>query len=288
MRIHQWPFDGASRRAAARLPRTIGLALATLAGLTLPAAAPSPAQARAVDLELVLAADISGSMDLEEATLQRQGFVEALRHPDVIEAILSGPLQRIAVTYVEWAGEHYQTTLVDWTEIGDAESAAAFAKDVEAPPVTTALWTSISTLIEFAARSFEDNGFEGERRVIDISGDGPNNRGEYVVDARDRAVAAGIVINGLPIVNDRPGPYGLAPLPNLDLYYEDCVIGGFGSFVVVANGFADFARAIRRKMLLEIAGRAPPRPLLRPVAERVRPPCDAGERQIRNMMHEDY
>ena len=290
MRIHRRPFFGASKRAAARRARDLGLALAVWAAAwVLPSTA---AQARAVDLELVLAADISGSMDLEEAILQRQGFVEALRHPEVIEAILSGPLQRIAVTYVEWAGEHYQTTLVDWTEIGDAESAAAFAKDVEAPPVTTALWTSISTLIATAARKFEDNGFEGERRVIDISGDGPNNRGVYVVDARDRAVAAGIVINGLPIVNDRPGPYGLAPLPNLDFYYEDCVIGGFGAFVVVANGFADFARAIRRKMLLEIAG--PPSPPVRPgsrlhrVAERPRPPCNAGELQIRNMMHEDY
>ena len=265
-----------------------GLPLALLAWLALPGAAPSLAEERAVDLELVLAADISGSMDLEEATLQRQGFVEALRHPEVIEAILSGPLRRIAVTYVEWAGEPHQTTLVDWTEIGDAGAAAAFAKAVEAPPVTTALWTSISTVIDYAAARFEDNGFRGERRVIDISGDGPNNRGAYVLDARDRAVAAGIVINGLPIVNDRPGPYGLAPLPNLDLYYEDCVIGGFGAFVVVANGFADFARAIRRKMLLEIAGRVPHRPLLQPVSEGLRPPCDAGERQIRNMMYEDY
>jgi hypothetical protein len=124
--------------------------------------------------------------------------------------------------------------------------------------------------------------------VIDISGDGPNNNGEYVVHARDRAVADGIVINGLPIVNGRPGPYGLAPLPNLDFYYEDCVIGGFGAFVVVANGFADFARAIRRKMLMEIAGQAPPARLQPAAAESARPPCNAGEMQLHQWMDNDY
>ncbi len=264
---------------------------AALAALLLAAfQASAAAQERAVDLELVLAADISGSMDLEEANLQRQGFVEALRHPEVIEAILSGPLKRIAITYVEWAGDQHQHTLVDWTEIADAASAFAFAKAVEAPRVRTALWTSISTVIAYAAQRFEDNGFKGERQVIDISGDGPNNKGEYVVAARDRAVAQGIIINGLPIVNDRPGPFGLPPMPNLDLYYEDCVIGGFGSFVVVANGFADFARAIRRKMLLEIAGRAPPAGAVRlyRVQNRMRPSCTTGEEQLRRYRDNDF
>ncbi|MDP6705772.1 MAG: DUF1194 domain-containing protein [Alphaproteobacteria bacterium] len=247
------------------------------------------AEERKVDLELVLAADISGSMDLQEAALQRQGFVEALRHPDVIAAIRRGRLGRIAVTYMEWAGEHHQATLVDWAEIGDKASAAAFADAVSKPPVMTELWTSISSIIAVAAGRFQDNDFRGARRIIDISGDGPNNKGAYVVDARDRALMDGITINGLPIVNDRLGPYGFPPLPNLDLYYEDCVIGGEGAFVVVANGFVDFARAIRRKMVLEIAHRPPlPRFLWR-VAERPRPPCNAGELQLqkwRPMMYD--
>ena len=243
---------------------------------------------RDVDLELVLAVDISGSIDLEEAALQRRGYVHALRHPDVIEVIERGRLGRIAVTYVEWAGDHHQSTLVGWTEIADASSAGAFAEAVARPPVRTQLWTSISGVIAYGARGFEDNGFNGRRRVIDISGDGPNNRGEYVVRARDRALADGIVINGLTIINDRPGQYGYPPMPDLDLYYEDCVIGGQGAFVVVANGFEDFARAILRKMVLEIAGQAPGEPLLRLAAGQPRPPCNAGEIQLRNWLIDDY
>ncbi len=239
---------------------------------------------RTVDLELVLAADISGSMDLEEAALQRQGFVRAFRHRDVIEAIQRGRLGRIAVTYVEWAGDQYQRTLVDWAEVADTNSAGAFAEAVERSGVKIVEWTSISAVIAFGAQRFESNGFRGERRIIDISGDGPNNRGAFVVHARDRAVADGITINGLPIVNDRPSLYGFPPLPDLDLYYEDCVIGGHGSFVVVADGFQDFARAIRRKLVLEIAGAAPPVALVRLASNKSRPPCDAGERQLPGWM----
>jgi hypothetical protein len=236
---------------------------------------------RAVDLELVLAADISSSMDLEEAALQRRGFADAIRHPEVIETIQGGRLGRIAVAYVEWAGNTYQRTLVDWTEVADAKSAAAFAEALERRMLRVELWTSISGAIAYAARSFDGNGFHGRRRIIDVSGDGPNNRGPYVVHARDRALADGIVINGLPIVNERPGPYGYPTLPHLDLYYEDCVIGGPGSFVVVADGLKDFARAIRRKMVLEIAGATSTVSLLRLATERLRPPCDAGEQQLR-------
>ena len=242
---------------------------------------------REVDLELVLAADISTSMALEEAALQRRGFALAIRHPQVIEAIQSGPLGRIAIAYMEWSDYDYQNILVDWTEVSDEKSAAAFAEAIERSPLIGLDWTSISTAITYAARSVDGNEFYANRRVIDISGDGPNNKGAYVVEARDRAVAGGIVINGLPIVNDRPEPtYGFPSLPNLDLYYEDCVIGGAGSFIIVADGFKDFARAIRRKMLLEIAGMAPQDPLLRLVTQRLRPPCDAGEQQARGWMHD--
>jgi hypothetical protein len=238
---------------------------------------------RAVDLELVLAADISDSMDEEEAALQRSGFANAIRHPEVIAAIQGGALGRIAVTYVEWAGEHIQRTVVDWHEISDAASAGAFARAIGQPSMTTETWTkytSISALIASAARSFEGNRFEGHRRIIDIAGDGPNNRGAFVTVDRDRAVADEITINGLPIVNDRPDPWGYPPLPDLDLYYEDCVIGGPGAFIVVANGFQDFARAIRRKLLLEIPLSTPLVPLLQFVSSSIRPPCDAGEKQL--------
>ncbi len=271
----------AGGRGAGRCARHLRrFVLALFAGFFLPAIC--AAAERAVDLELVLAVDVSGSIDIEEAVLQRQGYLQALRHPTVVEAIEQGRLGRIAVTYVEWAGDLFQRSVVDWQEISDARSAAAFADALERAAVTTELWTSISTAIDFAALKFETNGFRGTRRVIDISGDGPNNRGDYVVEARDRALAKDIVINGLAIINGRPGRYGYPPLPNLDLYYEDCVIGGQNAFVVVADGFGDFGRAILRKMLLEIAGRAPPARLLRPATERLRPPCDAGELQLRN------
>ncbi len=236
---------------------------------------------RAVDLELVLAVDISNSMDLEEAALVRQGFARAFRHRDVIDAIQRGQLGRIAVTYVEWGHHQYQRTRVDWAEVEDAGSAATFAEAVERSSVILVEWTSISGAIAFGAQSFEGNGFHSERRIIDISGDGPNNKGPYVNLARDRALADGIVINGLPIINDRPQVYGYPPFPDLDIYYEDCVIGGPGAFVVVADGFKDFARAILRKMVLEIAQAAPPAPLWRLAQDRLRPPCNAGELQLR-------
>ncbi len=239
---------------------------------------------RAVDLELVLAVDISRSMDLEEAALQRQGFVRAFRHRDVIDAIQRGRLGRIAVTYVEWGSAQYQRTRVDWSEVADASSAATFAEAVERSSVMLVEWTSISGAIAFGAQSFEANGFRSERRIIDISGDGPNNNGGYVNLARDRAVAGGIVINGLPIINDRPNTYGYPLMPDLDLYYEDCIIGGPGSFIVAADGFKDFARAILRKMVTEIAGRAPPLPLLRLAAAGPRPPCNAGEVQLQKWL----
>ena len=239
---------------------------------------------RPVDLELVLAVDISESMDMEEAALQRQGFVRAFRHRNVIDAIQRGRLGRIAVTYVEWGSEQYQITRVDWTEVADASSAAAFAEAVERSSAILVAYTSISGAIAFGAQSFEGNGFRGERRIIDISGDGPNNMGAYVILARDRAVADGITINGLPIINDRPNINGYPLMPNLDLYYEDCVIGGFGAFIVVADGFKDFARAILRKLVTEIAGRAPPRHLLRLAAARPRPLCNAGEVQYRKWL----
>jgi hypothetical protein len=238
----------------AGLPCRVAL-IVSLSGLP---CLPATAEDLPVDLELVLAVDVSGSVDEVEARLQREGYIAALRHPRVIEAIRGGILGRIAVTYVEWAGVEFQRTLLDWTLIEDQESAAAFADALAEAPLTSERWTSISGAIDYAVPLFDGNGFKGLRRAIDISGDGYNNRGRPAEQARDDAVAAGITINGLPIVNDRPNPWGgLAP-QNLDLYYEQRVIGGPGAFIVVAKDYSAFASAILSKLLLEVAGEQPP------------------------------
>jgi Protein of unknown function (DUF1194) len=241
----------------ADLSRRIALLAALISVPTLPATA----QDLPVDLELVLAVDISGSVDEVEARLQREGYIAALRHPHVIQAIQGGMFGRIAVTYIEWAGDHYQRTMLDWTVIEDAASASEFADALAETPLMTAHWTSLSGAIDYAATLFEGNGLKGFRQVIDISGDGYNNRGRPVEFARDEAVAAGITINGLPIVNDRPNPWGGRPPVDLDLYYEERVIGGPGAFIVVAEDYTAFASAIFSKLLLEIAGEAPQRSL---------------------------
>jgi hypothetical protein len=243
---------------------------------------------RAVDLELVLAVDVSKSIDSEEAALQRNGYIRAFRHPEVIKAIRHGPLGRIAVTYVEYGGQHSQRTGVDWAEIANANSSVAFAKAIARSPAMQVEWTSISGAITYGAKSFVGNGFRGERRIIDISGDGPNNSGGNVNLARDGAVAQGIVINGLPIINDRPNKYGYPSMANLDLYFEDCVIGGTGSFIIVAHGFKNFARAIRRKLVTEIAGGISPSPLLHHASARSRPSCNAGEVQRENWLERRF
>lgn len=224
-----------------------------LAGLAEFAAAKQP-----VDLELALAVDVSSSIDEEEARMQRDGYVAAFRHPDVIHAIESGMLRRIAVTYYEWAGDGHLRMLSDWTVIEDAESANRFADRLAAAPLEIAPRTSISAAIEHAQAQFRHNAFEGTRRVIDISGDGPNNGMREVTLARDRAVSEGIIINGLPIMNGRADAEGNLPLPDLDQYYRDCVIGGPGAFIVVAHSFDEFGVAIRRKLISEIANLTAP------------------------------
>ncbi len=250
-----------------------------------------------VDLELVLAVDVSGSVDEVEGRLQRMGYVNAFRSPAVLRAIQSGRRKSIAVTYVEWAGFDFQRVVVGWKRIHDGASAEAFAYLLSQAPIGVGPYTSISGAIEFALPLFENNGFTSERRTIDISGDGPNNSGDYVTNARDRAVRAGVTINGLPIVNNRPSPWGRMPMPNLDLYYRKCVIGGRRSFLVVANDFKSFGRAIRRKLILEIVGlpgregrqqaHDRRRPKEGPVlVSRAAPPCDAGEKRRRSWTDE--
>lgn len=233
-----------------------------------------------VDLELILAADVSQSVDTHEAILQRRGYVGALRDPMVLRAIQQGRLGRIAVTYVEWAGYGQQNVTVPWTVIETAAEAERFASRLETRRILTGFGTSISSLLDAAVAIFEDNPWRGERRVIDISGDGPNNLGTATLAPRQRLVAAGVTINAVPIQTDG------AKLPDLDVYFAECVIGGPGAFVVLAHGFAAFADAVRRKLLLEIAG-VSPEPALRRVqflrydggARPVyAPACDIGER----------
>jgi hypothetical protein len=216
------------------------------------------AAAEAVDLELMLAVDISGSIDRTEARLQREGYLKALAHPSVIAAITSGKHRRVAIAYMEWGGPLWQYTLVDWTVVRDAASARAFAGNIATFPIHTVAWTSISNAIDHAVEAFAKNPHKGARRVLDISGDGRHNKGGALMPARARALALGITINGLPIMNNRPNAYGQPIDKNLDEYYRTRVIGGRGAFIIVAKGFNAFAEAVRAKLVREIAGRGGP------------------------------
>jgi hypothetical protein len=209
-----------------------------------------------VDLELVLAVDISFSVDGVEARMQREGYISAISHPSVLAAIESGFLGKIAVTYVEWADAYYQNQLVHWSVVSDEESAMIFAGQLAGQPLNRAYYTSISHAIDFSTSLFEGNGYVGLRKVIDISGDGPHNQGRRLSDARREALDKGITINGLPILNDRPQPWGIMSTPRdmqLDLYYSDYVIGGPGAFFVTAEDFVVFRSAILSKLIREIA-----------------------------------
>ena len=223
---------------------------------------PAMAQPVPVDLRLVLAVDVSRSMNVEEQYLQRIGYVQAFQNPAVIEAIQRGPRGRIAVTYVEWAGD--QHVVVPWTLLDGRRSTEAFAERLLDAPTRVARRTSISEALVFSASLFDDPAFRGQRRVIDISGDGPNNLGRNVVAARDLVISKGITINGLPILARSDSLAGFFDVANLDLYYEDCVIGGPGAFIVPVLETGGFAAAILRKIILEIAGPAPPPTPARP------------------------
>lgn len=221
-------------------------------------AVPAAAQ-EVVDVELVLAADGSGSIDDDELRLQRQGYAEAVMSAEVQNAIASGIHGRVAIAYVEWGGPASQHTIVDWTIVEDAASAERFGSALVAAPRAAYGYNSISAAIDYSVHKIETNDIQSLRRVIDVSGDGPNIGGRPVTAARDEAVARGIVINALLI--DRPGGMSLAmDGPSLKRHYERDVTGGPGAFVVVADGTTTFADAVRRKMILEIAsdGAGPP------------------------------
>ena len=209
-----------------------------------------------VDLLLVLSSDVSRSVDHPKFLLQREGYAAAISDPLVMEAIKSGPHQRIAVCFVEWSGFGAQKLVIDWTMIDSPGAARKFGDQLLELPRAFADRTSISGGIEFAATQLERAPFEGSRRTIDVSGDGTNNAGRDVKLARDETIAKGIVINGLVILSDRPVPWNAEhtnPPGGLEKYYQDNVIGGPGAFVLVAENFNSFGRAIIKKLIAEIA-----------------------------------
>ena len=256
------------------------LARFALAAAILAGADPARAETE-VDLALVLAVDISYSMDMDELALQRQGFAEAFRSSLVHEAIKRGMLGRIAVVYLEWAGSLDQRIMVPWSTLDGPEAANAFADKVAAVPVRRAQRTSISGAIDFSVKVLGESGVEATRRVIDVSGDGPNNQGRLVVPARDEAVAQGITINGLPLQLKRPG---YLDIPDLDVYFKDCVIGGSGAFMIPVRDKAQFQNAVKTKVLLEVAGLSPPDPLIHPAQDSPRANCMIGESMWRERM----
>jgi hypothetical protein len=230
-----------------------------------------------VDVELVLAVDVSYSMDLDELAIQREGYAQAIVSKEFLQALKTGPNGKVAITYFEWAASSDQKIIIPWRVIDGPETADAIASEILKTPIRRASRTSISGAINFAMPLFEENPYRGIRRVIDISGDGPNNNGAPVTPARDAALAKGITINGLPIMVKEPS-YSTMDIENLDFYYEDCVIGGPGSFVVAIKDRDKFKEAIRTKLLLEVAGRAPERRIVPVVEKEPRVSCLIGEK----------
>jgi len=239
------------------------------------------ASATPVDTELVLAVDVSYSMDPEEQQLQREGYIAALTSVEFMQALRGGMHAKVAVTYFEWAGPYDQKIIVPWRLIDGPETADGVANDIARAPYRRASRTSISGALQFAKPLFDASGFNGIRKVIDVSGDGANNSGPPVALLREEVLAAGITINGLPIMLKRPNTFTM-DIENLDIYYEDCVIGGPGAFIIAIQNRDQFKEAIRTKLVLEIAGRTPEG---RVVPAQVTPPrisCTIGEQMWRD------
>ena len=254
-------------RSIRRLPHAVLSFLLCLSCST------TAAWAQAVDLELVLAVDASSSVSSEEFDLQMHGLAEAFRDPRVASAIQAGGDLGIAVAMVQWADNRRQFLAVDWTAIRDSAAAEGFADVIDRTPrFVVGGGTAIGGAIQFSVRELQRNSFQGRRQVIDLSGDGRANQGAQPADVRDRAVAAGVTINGLAILNEDP---------NIDTYYLYHVIGGTGAFVVTATSYEDFAAAMLEKLIREIAG--VPVAGLPPASDRVQiaaapgGPADGGE-----------
>ena len=228
-----------------------------LLGLALSLALPAVCAAEPVDLLLVLAADVSRSVTEPKIKLQREGAAAAISNPEVVKAITGGPNGRIAVCFLEWATSGMRAVVVDWTMISDAASARSFGDRLVEAPRSFAGSTSLSDAIDFSVAHLERSPHQAERRVIDISGDGNNNSGRLVTDARDEALAKGITINALVILtplSESFRPEHTNPPGGLEKYFQDNVIGGSGAFTVVAENHESFGRALTKKLIREIAG----------------------------------
>jgi hypothetical protein len=252
-----------------------------VAGIAAPNPRPQLADSKdnvpSVDVELVIAVDVSYSMDLDELAVQREGYAQAIVSKEFLQALKTGPNSKMAVTYFEWSASSDQKIIIPWRLIDGPETADAVANEIMQTPVRRGSRTSISGAINFAMPLFDENPYRGLRRVIDISGDGPNNNGAPVTGARAAALEKGITINGLPIMVKEPS-YATMDIDDLDLYYEDCVIGGPGSFVVAIKDRDKFKEAIRTKLILEVAGRTPEHRIVPVTEKEPRVPCLIGEK----------
>jgi Protein of unknown function (DUF1194) len=260
---------------------TRGLA-ALAAGIWMLASGAASGSETEVDLALVLAVDVSLSMEPDEQDLQRQGFIEAFQSAEVHDAIRRGMLGRIAVVYVEWAGVMHQEVVVPWTLIEKPADGVGFAARLSQSPTRRIGYTSISGAIDFSRGQFRESGVQSIRQVIDISGDGANNQGRNVTSARDEALAQGITINGLPIMLKRPDSFW--DIEDLDLYFRDCVIGGPGSFMIPVREKHHFAEAIKAKIVREIADLPRPKNFVQPAQAEASVHCLAGENRRRQRM----
>lgn len=249
------PPSGSSYRPGRR-----GLLAAALAAPLLLTRRADATEPEPVDVELILAVDVSRSVDADEMEMQLRGYAAAFRDPKLTQGIAGGPLGQIAVTLFTWSDFHIQEHLVPWMKIDGPASAERVAAAIDAAPRRTWLYTSISGAMDYAAGLF-GRGYEGTRRVVDISGDGVNNSGRPVADARRDILGKGIVLNGLAVLDRTPQPW-MAGLPPLDAYFRDEVIGGPGAFLMVAEGYASFDQAVKRKIIREIAAAPPPGPLV--------------------------
>jgi hypothetical protein len=243
--LRQTMFRGRMKAALA------ASAMAALAVLPTPAVAAPAAGATQVDLKLVIATDVSRSINSEEARIQREGTAEAFLNPDVVKAIQSGALGRIAIAMIDWSSPQFDRVVLDWTIVKDKASATALAEKIRNIPRAPGRRTSISSALELGSLLLEasDNDIVATRKVIDVSGDGPNNDGNSLQETHDKTIASGVVVNGLPIMDENANGY----FPNLDKYYAGCVVGGKGAFVVVVRSFKDFGAAMRHKLILEIS-----------------------------------
>jgi hypothetical protein len=255
------------------------VAITALRGIAAPAPGKNFAQntATPVDTELVLAVDISYSMDPEEQALQREGYIQAITSREFMQALKAGANGRISITYFEWANSGDQRIIVPWRLIDGPEAADAVAAEIGRAPYRRSSRTSISGALMFAEPLFDGSPYRGTRRVIDVSGDGANNNGPPVTLARDEVLAKGITINGLPIMLKRPN-YVTMDIEDLDVYYEDCVIGGPGAFVIPIKAREKFTEAIRTKLVLEVAGRTPEAHVVPAASKAPRISCTIGER----------